>query len=86
MGFQREAPNEIRMFRWIGGETQALKLLQNRLAIEKSAFDGGYFLPNQANPDLLGAPTSQSAALRFGCLSVRRYLSILWHPLKNLTI
>lgn len=61
------------MVRWIGGETRALQHLRDRLSVEESAFREGYFLPNQARPDLLGPPTSQSAALRFGCLSVRRY-------------
>ena len=37
------------------------------------AFKGGYCLPNQYMPDLLGTPKSLSAYLRFGCLSVRRF-------------
>ncbi|KAF4522540.1 Chryptochrome 1 [Ephemera danica] len=58
--------------RWVGGETQALKHLQERLQVEEAAFMRGVILPNRASPDLLAPPTSQSAALRFGCLSVRR--------------
>lgn len=68
-----ETPIGERMVRWIGGETRALQHLRDRLSVEESAFREGYFLPNQARPDLLGPPTSQSAALRFGCLSVRRF-------------
>lgn len=62
-----------RMIRWVGGETMALMSLDNRIKVEEVAYRQGFYLPNQANPDLVGPPTSQSAALRFGCLSVRRY-------------
>lgn len=62
-----------RMIRWIGGETMALKNLDKRMKVEEEAFRKGFYLPNQANPDLVGPPTSQSAALRFGCLSVRKF-------------
>lgn len=58
---------------YIGGETAALALLKNRLIVEENAFRDGYILPNQVNPDLLGPPLSMSAALRFGCLSVRKF-------------
>lgn len=44
-----------------------------RLKVEEDAFVDGAYLPNQANIDLLGPPTSMSAALRFGCLSVRKF-------------
>lgn len=44
-----------------------------RLKVEEEAFAAGGYLPNQANVDLLGPPTSMSAALRFGCLSVRKF-------------
>lgn len=59
--------------KWIGGETEALKLLQKRLKIERNAFEEGYYLPNQAVPNLLTPPTSMSPALRFGCLSTRKF-------------
>ncbi|XP_049951179.1 cryptochrome-1 [Schistocerca serialis cubense] len=74
------------MIRWIGGETRALEHLKERLYVEEAAFRDGYYLPNQSKPDLLGPPTSQSAALRFGCLSVRKfYWSIhdLFHSVYN---
>ena len=52
--------------------------LKERLDIEEIAYRQGFYLPNQAQPDLLGPPYSQSPALRFGCLSVRRYaLSVI---------
>lgn len=41
--------------------------------MEQKAFAEGTYLPNQANVDLLAPPTSMSAALRFGCLSVRKF-------------
>lgn len=62
-----------RMIHWEGGETNALRHLQARISVEEKAFEEGYYLPNQARPDLVSPPTSQSAALRFGCLSVRRF-------------
>ncbi|XP_075231989.1 circadian regulator cryptochrome isoform X2 [Lycorma delicatula] len=71
-----------RMVRWVGGETMALNNLNNRIKVEENAFRQGFYLPNQANPDLVGPPTSQSAALRFGCLSVRRFYWTL-HDLFN---
>ncbi|MPC19637.1 Cryptochrome-1 [Portunus trituberculatus] len=58
---------------YIGGEKVALAHLQERLIVEENAFRDGYILPNQVNPDLLGPPMSMSAALRFGCLSVRKF-------------
>ncbi|XP_065338962.1 cryptochrome-1 [Cloeon dipterum] len=61
------------LVRWIGGETRALQHLRERLNQEEQAFRKGIILPNQSRPDLLGPPTSQSAALRYGCLSVRRF-------------
>ncbi|XP_050345943.1 cryptochrome-1 [Nymphalis io] len=64
---------DIRMIRWVGGETAALKQMQNRLAVEYETFCRGSYLPTHGNPDLLGPPISLSPALRFGCLSVRRF-------------
>ncbi|XP_025837056.1 cryptochrome-1 [Agrilus planipennis] len=64
---------ETPLVRWIGGETQALKKLEERLKLEERAFRQGYYLPSQNTPDLLGPPASQSAALRHGCLSVRKF-------------
>ncbi|XP_059474948.1 cryptochrome-1 [Neocloeon triangulifer] len=61
------------LVRWVGGETRALQHLKERLLQEENAFRSGVILPNQSRPDLLGPPTSQSAALRYGCLSVRRF-------------
>lgn len=58
---------------WKGGEKRALEQLQLRLEVERNAFENGTYLPNQANIDLIGQPTSMSAALRFGCLSVRKF-------------
>nr|BBD05665.1 cryptochrome 1 [Svercacheta siamensis] len=72
-GIYPEVKNRDRIVHWIGGERQALKHLKERLKVEEDAFREGYYLPNQARPDLLGPPSSQSAALRFGCLSVRRF-------------
>lgn len=59
--------------KWKGGETKALELLEKRLVVERKAYEEGYVLPNQYIPDLLGEPTSMSAHLRFGCLSVRKF-------------
>ncbi|CAH0392405.1 unnamed protein product [Bemisia tabaci] len=58
---------------WFGGENQALSNLRKRIAVEEKAFRQGFCQPNQTQPDLLGPPTSQSAALRYGCLSVRKF-------------
>lgn len=58
---------------WKGGETEALRLLKERLKKEENAFKNGCYLPNQANPNILETPKSMSAHLRFGCLSVRRF-------------
>jgi cryptochrome len=70
--FGLSSPSGHRLVRWYGGETQALKLLDKRLVAEERAFREGVILTNQARPDLLGPPTSQSTALRLGCISVRR--------------
>ncbi|XP_053670941.1 cryptochrome-1 [Anopheles nili] len=59
--------------KWIGGETHALEALGARLKQEEEAFREGYYLPTQAKPEILGPATSMSAALRFGCLSVRMF-------------
>lgn len=59
-------------YRWRGGETRALEQLNERLDHERDSFVSGFYLPNRANPDLLGPPTSLSAALRYGCLSIRK--------------
>lgn len=59
-------------YRWYGGETRALQQLTERLDHERDSFVSGFYLPNRANPDLLGPPTSLSAALRYGCLSIRK--------------
>jgi cryptochrome len=50
-----------------------LEQLHGRLRVEQEAFCNGVYLPNQANPNLLDDSTSMSAALRFGCLSVRKF-------------
>jgi len=70
-GKSAEVPRE-QMVRWVGGETRALQHLVDRLKVEEAAFHQGIYLPNNSRPDLLAPPTSQSPALRFGCLSVRR--------------
>jgi len=66
-----------KMVRWVGGETHALKHLLSRLQVEGEAFSQGFYLTNQVRPDLVRPPTSQSAALRHGCLSVRRFYWLL---------
>ncbi|KAL7030961.1 hypothetical protein ACKWTF_006847 [Chironomus riparius] len=70
--FREKTGSEVYLT-WKGGEKRALEQLELRLAIEQDAFKNGTYLPNQANPDLLGVSTSMSAALRFGCLSVRKF-------------
>ncbi|XP_063234369.1 cryptochrome-1 [Bacillus rossius redtenbacheri] len=72
-GLSKDETLGERMIRWVGGETCALQNLSSRLKVEETAFRQGFYLPNVALPDLLGPPTSQSPALRFGCLSVRRF-------------
>lgn len=62
-----------RFLQWRGGETNALEQLKTRLQVEQDAFTSGIYLPNQANTDILSQSTSMSAALRFGCLSVRKF-------------
>lgn len=73
LGVFPEDLNSEKMIRWVGGESEALKYLEKRLKVEEKAFQEGYYLPNQANPDLNGPPLSLSPALRHGCLSVRRF-------------
>ena len=55
----------------IGGEKEALQLLNRRLQVEKAAFRKGIYRPNQARPDLLSDPLALSGAISFGALSVR---------------
>lgn len=74
-----EHPDAKIYLKWKGGETEALKSLTLRLNVEKQAFENGTYLPNQANPNLLGSSTSMSAALRLGCLSVR----LFYHSIHN---
>ncbi|XP_076058298.1 circadian regulator cryptochrome isoform X2 [Oratosquilla oratoria] len=69
---------------YVGGETAALKHMEARLLVEENAFRDGYILPNQVNPDLTGPPMSMSAALRFGCLSVRRFYWAVQDVYQNL--
>lgn len=59
--------------RWYGGETRALQQLSKRLDFEKKSFYGEFYILKQINPDLLSPPYSLSAALRYGCLSIRMY-------------
>lgn len=61
-----------------------MQKLQQRLKIEEKAFRNGYYLPNQTDPDLLGPSSSQSAALRYGCLSVRKFYWALHDLYKNI--
>ncbi|XP_055542058.1 cryptochrome-1 isoform X2 [Wyeomyia smithii] len=72
-GIYYEGNPEILHQRWLGGETKALESLSRRLNQEEEAFRDGYYLPNQAKPEFVGPATSLSAALRFGCLSVRMF-------------
>lgn len=65
----KEVINTNVSIRWYGGERSALESLKARLKVEEEAFRNCFYMPNHANPDLLGPPTSLSAALRFGCLS-----------------
>ncbi|XP_041452601.1 cryptochrome-1-like [Lytechinus variegatus] len=72
LGVRLECPEQEKKV-WKGGETRALELFRVRILHEEEAFKGGYCLPNQYMPDLLGTPKSLSAYLRFGCLSVRKF-------------
>lgn len=72
-GIRYDGLADIAYQKWIGGETRALSALGSRLKQEEEAFREGYYLPTQANPEILGPATSMSAALRFGCLSVRLF-------------
>lgn len=45
----------------------------NLINLEFQAYENGYVMPNQYQPDLLSPPLSLSAHLRFGCLSVRKF-------------
>ncbi|XP_071094151.1 cryptochrome-1-like [Haliotis cracherodii] len=58
---------------YIGGETQALKLLAGRIPVEEKAFKLGFVMPNQARPNIVDPPLSMSPHLRYGCLSVRKF-------------
>ncbi|XP_026324719.1 cryptochrome-1 [Hyposmocoma kahamanoa] len=64
---------DVRMIRWVGGEGAALKQMDDRLVVERETFCRGSYLPTHGSPDLLGPPVSLSPALRFGCLSVRKF-------------
>lgn len=72
MGVTPEVGVEQSIVRWEGGESRALRQLEDRAVVEAEAFKRGLYLPNQSQPDLLAPPTSLSAALSAGCLSVRR--------------
>lgn len=72
-GIYYEGNADIARQRWTGGEGNALQLLGRRLKQEEEAFREGYYLPTQARPDFLAPAMSMSAALRFGCLSVRMF-------------
>ena len=71
LGFVKENPNQSKVF--VGGESQALAHLENRLTHELKAFLEHSFLPNRRNPELLCPPKSLSPDLRFGALSVRKF-------------
>uniref|UniRef100_A0A0A9W7T6 Cryptochrome-1 n=1 Tax=Lygus hesperus TaxID=30085 RepID=A0A0A9W7T6_LYGHE len=70
-GLEKEEGNKLVI--WVGGETRALKHLESRVQTEQEALASRILQANQTQPNLLSAPTSQSAALRFGCLSIRRF-------------
>ncbi|XP_035782382.1 cryptochrome-1 [Anopheles albimanus] len=72
-GLTYDGNADIAFQKWFGGETRALESLGARLKQEEEAFREGYYLPTQAKPEILGPATSMSAALRFGCLSVRMF-------------
>lgn len=72
-GVYRENSNSVAYLQWNGGEKRALEQLKLRMKVEHEAFAVGMYLPNQVHVDLLAPPTSMSAALRFGCLSPRRF-------------
>lgn len=59
--------------RWYGGETVALQKLNERLGFEEKLFCREFYLFRQSNPELLGPSVSLSPALRYGCLSIRKY-------------
>lgn len=73
LGFSPPRTLNKPLVQWTGGEQKALLKMKERLRVEENAFLNGFYLPNQARPDLLSPPTSQSPALCFGCLSVRRF-------------
>lgn len=73
LGYLQTRSSDQQINRWIGGEQTALIKLQDRLKVEERAFLDGIYLPNQARPNLLGPSSSQSAALSFGCLSIRKF-------------
>lgn len=72
-GLARAHTSSFAYHKWKGGELRALDSLKERLHVEQVAFQRGSYLPNQLSPDLVGTPTTVSAYLRFGCLSVRRF-------------
>ncbi|XP_053955954.1 cryptochrome-1 [Anastrepha ludens] len=72
--------------KWRGGEQQALLHLTERLNVEEHAFKHGYYLPNQAHPNIVESPKSMSAHLRFGCLSVRRFYWSVHDLFKNVQL
>ncbi|XP_069134866.1 cryptochrome-1-like isoform X2 [Argopecten irradians] len=72
LGYEPECKEQMeRINDWLGGETKALQLLEERLKNERKPMTDKIMLPNQFLPDLIGPPTSMSPHLRFGCVSVR---------------
>lgn len=78
-----ENTNSRAVLNWKGGERHALKQLETRVRIEQNAFEKGCYLPNQANIDLIGTSSSMSAAIKFGCLSVRRFYYAIHDKVKE---
>jgi len=58
---------------YIGGEREAVKHYEARLAHERKAFQQGSFLPNRRDPDILCPPKSLSPDIKFGTISVRTF-------------
>lgn len=75
--------------KWFGGERKALKILEDRIKLEEKAFQDDDYLPTQLETELNGKPKSLSAALRHGCLSVRKFywsINDLYDTIKGETI
>ena len=71
IGLTYDIPANLRKRVLVGGESNALKYLEDRLKAEESAFQSMLYQPNQARPDILGPPQTLSAAISYGAISIR---------------